>query len=108
MQCYLRVYIIMSWRDKSACNVITKTLRMKLLRSIDINYDSCLISELKPYLTQCEIENICNKVNRLSRVKTFLDTITRIMTTEVFLVFVKSLKDTKLESELLEAYVAEW
>ena len=98
----------MSWRDKSACNAISKTLRMKLLRSIDINYDSCLISELKPYLTQCEIENICNKVNRVSRVKTFIDTITAKMTTEVFLLFVKSLKDTKLESEVLEAYVAEW
>ena len=97
----------MSWKDEAAIAVITKTMRIKLLKTLNIDGDSILLKKMKHLFAFWEIEIICSKETRLVRVKKFIELLTSKMTTRLFMTFIDSLDDKNLANELLETYMKE-
>ena len=91
-----------------AVHVITRTKRIYLLNELDVSKSSYLIHEMKDCFSSYEINSICSHASRLARVKTFLDVLSRKLTTEMFINFLIALGDSpEVRREILEAYEAE-
>ena len=95
------------WRDEAAITVMTTTLRMKLLKTLEIGYNSVLLRKVRHLFAWWEIDLMCSKQTRFARAKLFIDILTSKMTTSTFMTFINALDNAILHSELLQAYVEE-
>ena len=96
-----------SWRDEAAITVMKTTLRMKLLKTLEIGYNSVLLRKVRHLFAWWEIDLMCSKQTRFARAKLFIDILTSKMTTSTFMTFINALDNAILHSELLQAYVEE-
>ena len=56
---------------------MTETRRMYLLRNLDVQYDSYLITQMKHWLNSHEIDHVCSPPTRIGRAKAFIDLLSR-------------------------------
>ena len=95
-------------KDWKAIKVMSETRRMYLLKNLDVQRDSYLISHMKHRLNSDEIDRVCSPPTQLSRAKAFIDLLTRKLTTELFINFLIALGDSPhVREEIVLAYRAE-
>lgn len=93
-----------SWKDEAAVNVITRTMRVQLIKTLDIEKGSTMMKNMAKQFNANDIDYICCSPSAFARARRFIDVLSDRMTTELFSIFVHTLDDWVLQEEILQAY----